>query len=250
MLSGRRIVITRSATDNRSLAASLAALGAAVIEAPLVEVLPPADNGAALLRAAERLSSYRWVVLTSANAVDALAAALAEVSPEQTWPEHVMVAPVGPTTEAAAKACGFVVADAPAIATAEALVAAFPTPDGLNGDRVLAPLAELASDTVATGLSSMGYSVDRVTAYRTAAPAAGVADVPGNADAVMFFSPSVLDRFVARFGVASVPKVVICIGPSTAARAATHGLSGIVTASPHTEAGVVAAAREVLGAGR
>ncbi|MGB5759131.1 MAG: hypothetical protein WBM50_19625, partial [Acidimicrobiales bacterium] len=62
------------------------------------------------------------------------------------------------------------------------------------------------------------------------------------------FSPSAVDRFVERFGIDGVPPTVVCIGPSTTARAAVHGLGGVITASPHTQPGVVGALRAALAA--
>ncbi len=238
------MLITRSVADNASLAQQLSALGADIVEVPLTEVLAPVDGGVALRRAVTELSSYRWVVLTSVNGVQALRNAIAEVvaaNPNADRPEPMAVAPVGPATERAARDAGFTVINPPTVATAESLVASFPAPDGQRSDRVLAPLAELAGDTVVDGLSAMGYSVDRVTAYRTAAPAGSIEPGVEGADVVTFFSPSAVDRFVERFGRSGVPGIVVCVGPSTSARAVEHRLAGVVTASPHSAAGVVAA---------
>jgi uroporphyrinogen-III synthase len=269
-LKGRRVIVTRSEADNKSLAGTLHQLGATVIEVPLTVVLPPQDGGVELRDAVRRLSQYRWLALTSPNGVETVAAAVAELDLTPTARsallDQVVVAPVGPTTAAAARSHGFTVADPPPEATAAALVEAFPPGPAERGDRVLAPLAELASDTVVVGLEAKGYRVDRVTAYRTAAPptdpARMAADVEraAGADAVTFFSPSAVDRFTDRFGGQStdrfggrasvesvLPGVVVCIGPSTAARAAERGLGRVLMASPHSEAGVVEQLVEALG---
>ena len=70
-LAGVRVVVTRAERQAGSLAAAFAAAGAAVELLPLLEVTPPADPGP-LLRAVAELRLYDWVVLTSANAVQAL----------------------------------------------------------------------------------------------------------------------------------------------------------------------------------
>jgi len=57
VLAGRHIIITRSVADNAPLAADLEQLGAVVYRLPLVEVLPPLDEGRALTEAAARLRS-------------------------------------------------------------------------------------------------------------------------------------------------------------------------------------------------
>lgn len=246
------VVVTRSVEDNRSLVAALGRLGVSTVELPLVEVSAPPDGGRALSEAVARLEDYRWVVLTSVNGVTAVATAMAD----RRWPDDVTVAPVGPTTAAAARAAGMIVAEPPSQATAETLVEEFEPWDGVAGRRVLAPLAELAGRTVVDGLTAKGYLVDRLDAYRTAAPTGADRDSDtedparrvAGADAVAFFSPSVVDRFLDRCGLDGIPATAICIGPSTAARAAAGGFSTVITAEPHTEAGVVAVVARLAAA--
>ena len=259
VLTGRRIIITRSAADNGPLAAELERLGAQVHQLPLVEVFPAPDGGDALAAAAQHLADYEWVVLTSANAVEALAIAMADMA----WPDGVTVAPVGPTTAAAAVAAGMTVGDAPSTATAAALVDAFPPADPAR-NAVLAPLAELASHTVVDGLTAKGYRVERVTAYRTAAPRAQAqyrdrdrAEI-ATADAVTFFSPSAVDRYLALLetqnsgthnaGVAApTPPLAFCIGPSTAERARAGGFVEVVMPDIHSQGEVTRAIAARLG---
>ena len=246
-LTGRRVVVTRSSEDNGPLATSLRSLGAEVIEVPLVKVCAPADGGRALQAAARRLTDYRYVTLTSANGVRAMVAAL----DGQPWPAGVVVIPVGPVTATIARDAGMSVGPVPSSATVADLVAEFPVWSGSGNRRVLAPLAELAGDTLTMGLAEKGYSVDRCEAYRTVTPEPGdlvdgLTALGDGADAVLFFSPSAVDRFVD-LGHSSVG-LAVCIGPSTASRAAaSRGRWQVVVADPHTEAGVVHALLEVLG---
>lgn len=246
-LAGRRIVVTRSVEDNQLLAAQLNELGAEVIQLPLMEVTGPADGGRALLAAADRLEQYRFVVLTSVNG----ATALAEARAGRPWPAGVTAVPVGPATETAAVELGMTVGHRPSSATAENLVAEFPSLEGGDADMVLAPLAELAGDVVVDGLTARGYRVDRCEAYRTGAgPEVDIDDkltlIKTGVDAVLFFAPSAVDRFVDLAGPAlssgeGQDGLAVCIGPSTAARADGRSFSGIVVADPHTEAGVISA---------
>ncbi len=247
------VAITRSVEDNGPLAARLESLGFDVVSVPLIEVTPPADGGAALAAAVDDLATYDWVVVTSANGVTALVDALgaadatgagAGVACGRRWPDGVAVAAVGPATATAAEAAGLPVTLVPEVATAAALAEAFPARRPDDGGRVLAPLAELAGDTIVDGLGAKGWQVDRIQAYRTRAP-----DPPPslpNADiaAVTFFSPSAVDRWVDRFG--SDAAVAVCVGPSTAARATRRGFAQVVTAEPHSEVGVVALLENLL----
>ncbi len=246
------VAVTRSIEDNRSLTDRLARLGFEVVAVPLVEVAAPTDGGRALGAAVAGLPDYDWVVLTSVNGVQSVG----RVLDGRPWPAGVSVAVVGPTTAEAARSAGLPVDLVPGVATAAALVDGFPpapSPTGPGSGRVLAPLARLADATVEQGLTAKGWRVDRVEAYRTAAPAderspeapdgdlhdAVDEDLDHHLDAVAFFSPSVVDRWVDRFGPAGA--VAVCIGPSTAARARDRGLRRVVMATPHTEDGVVAA---------
>ncbi len=232
-----RVAVTRTAADNAGLADRLRALALDVVAVPLVEVVGPADGGRALAAALARLERYRWVVLTSANGVRAVAAR----RPSAPWPAEVEVAVVGPATADVARAAGLPVSLVAGTATAAALVDELPTSAGGPGDAVLAPLAELAGLTVTDGLAAKGWKVDRVEAYRTVAPDPVVVDPadadPAGVEIVTFFSPSVVDRWVDRFGPAG--PAAACIGPATAERAAARGLTPVVTAEPHSEDGVV-----------
>src|SRR5262249_21648241 len=91
-LAGTRVVVTRAEHQSAGLQRALQALGAEVELLPLLVVLPPADP-APLLAAAARVGEYAWVVLTSANAAEALL----PVAPRP-WPASVRVAVVGPAT--------------------------------------------------------------------------------------------------------------------------------------------------------
>ena len=67
-LAGRRIVVTRAREQASELAGKLAALGAEVVELPLIRVakhVPKEDLADVLLE----LGRYDWIVFTSANGV-------------------------------------------------------------------------------------------------------------------------------------------------------------------------------------
>ncbi len=233
-LSGRTILLTRVPAENAPLAAELATLGAQVVELPLLKVVPPADDGAALSAAVAKLSDYAFVVFTSANGVRAFVDA--REIPGESWPTDLSVVAVGPATAAAATAAGLAVDVMASTATAAALTDALPAA-GDDASRVLAPLAEQASPTVVDGLTAKGYAVDRVTAYQTVSPP--LPDKLPAVDAIALFAPSAVDRFVDRYGVGALPPVVVAIGPSTMTRLADLGVGGAAEATPHTSAGVL-----------
>ena len=75
-LNGRTIVVTRAAEQGRRLTERLTAIGAEVVELPLIDVVDPEDGGAALRDAIARLDEFDWIVVTSANGATRLVHAL------------------------------------------------------------------------------------------------------------------------------------------------------------------------------
>jgi len=154
------------------------------------------------------------------------------------------VAAVGPGTAGALAARGVIADLVPASAVAEALVEAFPAGAG----RVLLPQAAAARPVLADGLRAKGWTVEVVEAYRTvpARPTDDALAAAAKADAIAFTSSSTVTSWLA-LG-ATLPPVVACIGPVTAATAATHGVPVTVVATEHTVDGLVNALVGALGA--
>lgn len=241
-LVGRTVVVCRAEAEAAPLLAALESLGASTVALPLHRFAAPTDGGAALDAAIANIGAYTWLAVTSANGARAVASRLTDGIPKT-----VSVAAVGPATADALAELAIHVDLVPNRATAADLVAAFP--HGEAGSRVLAPLNEAAADTLAGGLVARGYIVDRVDAYRMLPLTQTSGDVTSGddtltgqldcADAVLFTSPSQVDAFITRFGIALVPPVVACIGPRTSAAAEVAGLTPISPPTTHTSAGLV-----------
>ena len=232
-LFGRRVVVTRAREQASDLAERLVALGAEVVELPTIEIVDPSDGGAALLEAGGQLSSYDWVVFSSARAVTQLCGLLHDA--RSFGP--VRVAVVGAATADALRAFGVVADLVPERFVAEGLVEAFPPGSG----RVLLPQAAVAREALVDGLRAKGWHVDVVEAYRTerVVPDPAVVDAARIADAVTFTSSSTVRHFVDAVGVEEVPPVVACIGPITAETAEHLGLHVDVVAEVSTVDGLV-----------
>lgn len=228
-LFGRRVVVTRARAQASNLVEKLQALGAETVELPTIEITDPADGGESLRAAAP--AAYDWVAFTSVNAVERTFAGLRDARAFGA----AQVAAVGPGTAGALAARGVVADLVPGSAVAEALVEAFPAGAG----RVLLPQAAAARPVLAEGLRAKGWTVDVVEAYRTvpAQPADEALAAAAKADAIAFTSSSTVTSWLA-LG-ATLPPVVACIGPVTAATAATHGVPVTVVATEHTVEGLV-----------
>ena len=68
-LSGKRILVTRSAGQAMSLSKKLRYLGAITIEIPTIEIRPPPDFDP-IDDSIRNLSGYDWIIFTSVHAVD------------------------------------------------------------------------------------------------------------------------------------------------------------------------------------
>jgi len=271
-LFGRRVVVTRAREQAGELVDRLAALGAATVEVPAIAVHEPADGGASLAAAVDRLATYDWVVVTSPNGAHRLVAAVREAGRDARAFGGVRLAAIGPGTAEALAARNLVADLVPPRFVAESLVEAFPAaatpagaaqgpspgaadqpprepgPPGADGwpqgrGRVLLARAAVARDVLPEGLRAKGWHVDVVEAYRTEpvpldeARARAVAE----AEIVTFTSSSTVTNLLATLGGRPVPPVVAAIGPVTAATAREHGLDVAVEADVHTMDGLVEA---------
>jgi uroporphyrinogen III methyltransferase/synthase len=244
-LFGRRIVVTRAREQASELVARLAALGAAVVEVPAIAVAEPADGGAALAAAVDRLAAgaYDWLVLTSPNGARRLLAALRAAGRDARALGATRLAAIGPGTAEVLAAANLVADLVPPRFVAESLLTSFPTTG--DGDvatgRVLLARAAVARDVLPDGLAERGWKVDVVEAYRTEPvplderAAAALAD----AEIVTFTSSSTVTNLLASAGTGAVPPVVAAIGPITAATARDHGLTVDVEAEVHSLDGLV-----------
>ena len=239
-LAGRRVLVTRAVSAGTELSDRLRALGAEPLEVPLFRI-EKADM-APLIQALADPPAFDWIVVTSPNGADALAAALG--ADNHAAGDLPPVASVGPGTSARLGAHGVAAALEPrehhGRGLADALAAAGP----LRGKRFLLVRPERAPRDLPQALAAAGAKVTEVAAYRTviagpeaagaleAALAAGVA-------AIAVTSPSTVEAWVRALGADRTQRVftevpAVAIGPSTGAAMKRHGLPIAAIAHPHT----------------
>jgi uroporphyrinogen III methyltransferase/synthase len=237
-LFGRRVVVTRAEEQSADLGDRLRALGADVVEFPVIAIRPPRDFGP-LDRAIARLSDYDWLVFTSANGVRRFIERL-DQSAADLRSLRGRICAIGPATRAAVESLHLKVDLMPAEFVAEGLVAAFERVD-LRGARVLIPRAAAARDVLPDELRRRGAEVDVVEAYRTEAPE-GAVPPPGRIDWVTFTSSSTVKNYLALAGREGLAHArAASIGPVTSATLRQHGLEPAVEADPYTVDGLVEA---------
>ena len=117
----------------------------------------------------------------------------------------------------------------------------------LRGAKVLLPRADIATDTLSSGLRSLGADLDEVDAYRTVVPDGAAKRAKellasGGIDTATFTSSSTVRNLVDLLGgdVSLLDGVrIVSIGPVTSATARELGLRVEMEAEEHTVAGVV-----------
>jgi uroporphyrinogen III methyltransferase/synthase len=224
-LSGRSVVVTRSESQASTLAGPLEALGAEVLVLPVIEIADPEDWEAADA-AIERLGSYDWVLLTSANGVDALDARMRLHGLRIGDLRVVRVAAVGSATANRLRESGVEPAVVPERYRAEGLVTALRDSGLRAGERVLIARAQEAREVLPVELRESGAIVDVAPVYQvvTLTPPAEVLKrlAAGGFDSIVFASGGTARRFVgalAGVGMDAVRilagRVVVSIGPVT-----------------------------------
>ena len=232
-LFGKRVLVTRSRTQASRMCGLLEDAGAIAVELPAIAIVPPEDF-APLDEAVGHLGSYGWVIFASVNAVDSVFERLDAQGRDARAFGTARVGAIGPATAAALERRGirpdFTPSRAVSSAALEELVAF-----EWNGVRVLLPAADIGRDELADGLSRLGASMERVTAYRTVTPPDAVQRArdafADGIDIVTFTSSSTVRNLLGLLGEDGGPgkealsgSLIACIGPVTAGTARELGL--------------------------
>jgi len=212
-----RVIVTRPRAQARPLVEALEALGAQVVECPLIEIEHTSDEPV-------DAAGYDWLIVTSPNGADEIARRGRHLPP---------IAAVGPGTAEALRAHGIEPAFVPQESSQEGLLREFPQPAG----RVLFAAAEGARRGPVDALGA-----DFVALYRTRL----LTPQPPPGDVVVLASGSAARAYAAVGG--SVPAVTI--GPETTRAAQAAGLGIAREAATHDLAGLVTAVRDLMESAR
>ncbi len=239
-LAGVTVAVTRPKRQSQQVMQMLAEQGATPLAMPTIRIEPPADRAPldAALRALAA-GAFTWVIFTSANAVDALAGAAADLGARDECLRAIRAATIGDATARAALNLGLDVAVVAEEPTAAGLVASL-LPRLQAGERVLYPRSAIGREVLPVALGEAGVDVTMVDAYRTIPEweiAPNVMDRlrSGGIDVLLFSSPSSVSALQVMLGQESylidqIP--AICAGPVTAAAVREAGLP-VATVSSH-----------------
>jgi len=249
-LFGRTIVVTRAREQASQLRTLLEIAGARVIEAPAIRI--EALDQAPLRSALQKLATYRWVVVTSRNAVDLLWASLRTLGLDARALASTRLCAVGPATADALLAHGLAVDLTPHRYVAEGVIEKLRERDDVRGARVLYARASGARDVLPAAMREMGAVVDEVEIYRSVPDLSGLDTLrealdTGSIDLVTFTSASTVRHFVDALGADRARTVRgASIGPLTSDAARQLGVPLAIEAAESTIASLVQAITEQL----
>jgi uroporphyrinogen-III synthase len=253
-LAGVRVLVGRARHQASALSSELKKLGAQIIEIPFIEIHKPRSYKP-LDAALKSIADYDWLILTSVNGVEALAARVMHnrISPKHF--KHLQIAAIGPATREEIETLGMKVDLVPLRYIAESVVESLK--GKVEGERVLLARAKVARDVIPRELRKMGAHVDVVEAYETVVPDSSprrlralMKNSKRRPHVVTFTSSSMVRNFVALLGGRGRPPHTLpegihfaSIGPITSATLREFGLPVHIEATEYTIPGLIWAIR-------
>ena len=232
-LSGKRLVVTRAAKQASGISARLTALGAEVIETPMIETrnVPPCCHAGHCSGIADwgALKDFDLLAFTSTNGVESFFTQLLASGNDIRVLAGKKIASVGKITEKKLLEYGIRCDYVPEDHTGEGLgklLAEKCSASELDESRILLLQGNLADDT----LLKLLPKATRWVVYETLP----VAELPEwkreaveCADAVVFASTSAVENFAKMADVH--PRLSFCIGRMTEAAAQKHGFETVIS---------------------
>lgn len=234
-LHGRTVAVTRMRDQADSLGRFLRSAGAEVIEAPTIE-LGPLDDYGEVDDALRHLDRYQWLLLTSANGVDAMFDRIRAIGLDTRCLAQVKIAAIGSATARRLMEQGTRPDLVPPEALGESMAQAL-IQQGVKGSCILLLVADIARTQLPDALQAAGAQCHSLAIYRTrrptALPAVFVERLDrGQIDWITLTSPS------------SFVNLLLLLGPQRCERLRTVGLASIgpVTTQAIRQAGYLVAA--------
>lgn len=246
-LFGKKILVTRTREQASSLTQRLEDLGGEVIEFPTIQIKPP-ENFDEIDKAIGALKTYKWVIFSSVNGVNAFFDRMKKLDFDFRLLHDAKICAIGPITAKALEDLGFTVEYIPEEFRAEAII------EGLKdkiskGDRILLPRADIARELLENELTRLGAMVDCVHVYRTVIPEKKRDDLihlfHTKIDIITFTSSSTVKNFIEIIGKDNLELLkntkVAVIGPITEGTARQSQLHVDIVAEEYTIDGLVTA---------
>lgn len=249
-LAGKTVLVTRANAQAGALTQLLEAQGAIVVDMPTIAIVPPSSYRD-LDEAIAQLASFDWLILTSANGVEAFFQRLRDRGLDSRALSATRIAVVGQKTAQAIEQFGIRPDFIPSEFVADAVAAELPLER--SEMRVLFPRVESGGrDVLVKELTQRGAQVVEVAAYQSncperVSPKALSLLESGQVDAVTFASSKTVRHFCqllrgAQFEFSALDTVQFAaIGPKTAETCTELLGRTDICAREYTLAGLVAA---------
>jgi len=224
-LHGVRVLITRPTGDgDGEWKTALENEGASVISYPTLEIAPP-NTWEGVDQAITDIRAYGWIIFTSQTAVRSFASRCSGGR----LPSGPRIAAVGLKTAAVVerhgRTCDVVATDSRQEGLLDVLAGK------LLNQAVLLPKAAVTRPLLAQTLRASGCRVDELVVYQNLVP--NLLPVDPTFDVVVVGSPSALRGFLLKNDVGLLAgKVMVVIGPTSAAFARSFGLRPVIADRP------------------
>lgn len=247
-LLGRRVLVTRPRHQAAEMVTRLEELGAVVSLLPAVEIREPAD-WTAVDQALTNLSSYQWLVFTSANGVDALIRRLRQTGRDLRALGSLRLAVIGPATADALRRYHLEPDLIPSAYDSENLAAALK--ERAAGQRVLLARADRGRELLREQLADV-TEVEQIAVYSqvdAVEPGAEALEAlrQGEIDFVTLTSSNIARSLIRGLDEASIQRIhsgavrLLSISPVTSTAIRELGLPVAAEAREYTAEGVVQA---------
>ncbi|MEJ6949824.1 uroporphyrinogen-III C-methyltransferase [Natronospora cellulosivora (SeqCode)] len=253
VLSGKRILLTRSREENSKMASKIEASGGEAFFLPAIKIEGPIIDDR-IKEYFYKIKEYDWLLFTSTNTVNNFFAIMKELNLDIRCLTEKKIATIGPATEQSLNKVGIYsdiqTEESTAKGLAETLIKEME-----KEQKILLPGSNLARKELSNTLSKAGHQVDRITIYRTTLP-----DHQGKrydlffterkVDLICFTSPSTVENLcnITEKYLDIIQEIpVVCIGPVTANAAKEHGFDVQDVASEHNIDGLLKSVIKVFG---
>ncbi|MCB9799254.1 MAG: uroporphyrinogen-III C-methyltransferase [Candidatus Omnitrophica bacterium] len=244
-LHAKKILVTRAQSQAGELSQKLLALGAEVMECPVIRIEPP-KNFAPLDRAVKNLHWFDWIIFTSTNGVDFFFKRLHHARKDARALSACKVAAIGSATQAALLQNGIRADLIPESYHSKSLVQKLKESRQIRGKSFLLPRTDIAPEFLNRELEKGGARVAQVTAYRTIKSPLSSQEKNRlksfKPDYVLFTSSSTVDNFFKAVP-AGLRKILnaryVSIGPVTSQTLKKYGVRSYRQAREHTIDGLI-----------
>jgi uroporphyrinogen III methyltransferase/synthase len=242
-LFGRRILVTRPLEQSLKIGAMLEELGADILVQPVIEIAPPADLSA-VDNALANLSTYDWIVFSSANGVIHFLNRLMEQGQDARALKNAKLAVIGPGTSEQLATYYLQTDLIPPDFQAESLADALATE--ARGKSFLLVRASRGREVLAQRLRAAAGHVEQIVVYDSKdvlVPHEQFVNQmhAGTIDWVTITSSAIAQSTVRLFGDRLRNTKLVSISPITTATLCELGFSPAAEAEQYTMEGVVQA---------